>query len=424
MKQLKKLISTILAISMVFGLFVGSRMTANAAEMVKIEISYVYVDASGNNRIKIVNEYVPKGTIWKDFLASYVPCFESGKITNGHLANQWKEMYIQNWEVSIDDMKSSHYYDKEIKNFNQYEDAAYVTYYGYPSYYKHGNYSFEVFQGEERYDSGTGWDLLIPSAYTYGSEEAIAYAVTNIGIHKYIMDYINLPGATYTVKTPFGGIEGRWDTYLFSIKVSSLNGLAPTPTPVPQPTPNWQFGDVAENPGNWKYEAVKYVTEKGIMNGTAPNEFKPDDSLTRAMFATMLYRMAGQPAVTFTNKFPDVPANKWYSNAVIWASEKGIVSGYGDGRFGVNDSITREQIAKMLMEYGRVQGYNISQSADFSAFADAGSVSGWASGYMKWAVGSGMISGSQKHGKYYLNPKGNATRAESATMLKRFMEKY
>ena len=198
----------------------------------------------------------------------------------------------------------------------------------------------------------------------------------------------------------------------------------PEPTPTPEPSPNWTFNDVPQKTGNWKYEAVKYVTEKGIMNGTAPNEFKPDDSLTRAMFATMLYRMAGQPAVTFTNKFPDVPAGTWYSNAVIWASEKGIVGGYGDGRFGTNDFITREQIAKMLMQFGKVQGYDVSQSADFSTFADASSVSGWATSYMKWAVGSGMIGGKTINGKLCIAPKGNATRAESATMLMRFMEKY
>ena len=190
------------------------------------------------------------------------------------------------------------------------------------------------------------------------------------------------------------------------------------------PITEWPFIDLAVKPGNWKYEAVKYVYENGIMTGTKSNEFAPDEPLDRAMFATMLYRMAGQPTVTYTNKYPDVPEGKWYSNAVMWASEKGIVNGYSDGRFGTKDYITREQIAKMLMEYGRVQGYYVGQRADFSTFADAGKVSGWANDYMKWAVGSGMIGGSLKDGKYYLNPKGNATRAESATMLKRFMEKY
>jgi len=189
--------------------------------------------------------------------------------------------------------------------------------------------------------------------------------------------------------------------------------------------PSWQFVDVAYKLGNWKYEAVKYVYDNKIMNGVGDGtRFDPDAPLTREMFATVLYRMAGEPAVTYKRKFPDVPGGKWYSNAVIWASEQGIVSGYGSGNFGTGHYITREQIAKMFMEYGRMQGYDVSEKAAFSSFADAGKVSGWANDYMKWAVGSGMIGGSLKDGKYYLNPKGNATRAESATMLKRFMEKY
>lgn len=186
----------------------------------------------------------------------------------------------------------------------------------------------------------------------------------------------------------------------------------------------WQFSDVAYKPGNWKYEAVKYVSENGIMNGVGDGtRFDPDAPLTRSMFATMLYRMAGEPSVAYMGKYPDVPAGKWYSNAVIWASKQGIVNGYADGRFGTNDSITREQIAKMLNEYGKMQGYDVSQSADFTNFADAGAVSKWANGYMQWAVGSGMISGKEINGKKYLDPKGNATRAESATMLMRFLEK-
>ena len=181
----------------------------------------------------------------------------------------------------------------------------------------------------------------------------------------------------------------------------------PDPTPTPKPTPSWQFKDVAVKPGNWKYEAVKFVYDNGIMNGVGDGtSFDPDAPLTREMFATVLYRMAGEPSVTYTGKFPDVPRGKWYSNAVIWASEQGIVGGYGDGRFGTGDYITREQIAKMFMEYGRKQGNDVSHRADFSTFADAGKVSGWAKDYMKWAVGSGMIGGSMKDGKYYLNPKG------------------
>ena len=185
---------------------------------------------------------------------------------------------------------------------------------------------------------------------------------------------------------------------------------------------DWPFDDVAEKAGNWQYENVKYVYENGIMTGTAEDTFEPDASLTRAMFAVILYRLAGEPQVTYTNVFSDVGPGKWYSDAVIWAYNQGIVTGLKDGSYGIKDSITREQIAKMLMEYGIMQGYDVSQRADFSTFTDAGVVSKWAVDYMKWAVGSGIISGVRSNDKYYLNPRDNATRAECATMLKRAID--
>ncbi len=122
--------------------------------------------------------------------------------------------------------------------------------------------------------------------------------------------------------------------------------------------------------------------------------------------------------------FADVPSGTWYSDAVIWAYSKGIVSGFGNNLFGVKENITREQIARMLMEYARVMGYDISARAGLESFADQSSVSGWATEYVRWMVGSGMMSGTVKDGKYYLNPKGNAARDECASMLMRFIQKY
>ncbi len=153
--------------------------------------------------------------------------------------------------------------------------------------------------------------------------------------------------------------------------------------------------------------------------------FQPDEPLTRGMFATVLYRMAGNPAVTYENRFSDVADGIYYSDAVIWAYQNNIVNGYSDGTFGVNQFITREQIAKMLMEFADKQGYDITASADLSEFPDVAQVSGWAGRYMKWAVGSGMINGQKSNdGNSYLNARGNATRAECAAMLTRFMQNY
>ena len=186
------------------------------------------------------------------------------------------------------------------------------------------------------------------------------------------------------------------------------------------------FTDIEQN-NQWKHECVKYVWDNSIMNGIAGTTlFEPDSPLTRAMFATVLYRMAGEPDVNFAATFSDVEAEKWYSDAIIWANQKGIVQGLGDGSYGINHNITREQIAKMLYEYAKGIGYDISETQELSSFTDESEVSPWAVDYMKWATAVKMITGKPNDdGKTYrMDPKGEATRAECAAMLMRFENKY
>ncbi|MGN0329760.1 MAG: S-layer homology domain-containing protein, partial [Kineothrix sp.] len=197
--------------------------------------------------------------------------------------------------------------------------------------------------------------------------------------------------------------------------------------PTPTPPAKWIFEDVEEIPGHWKYENIKYVYEKNIMNGISGTKlFDPDAKLNRAMFATVLYRMAGSPEITFVNKFKDVKDGQYYSKAIIWANSKGIVEGYSNGNYGVQDNITREQIAKMLNLYAKVQNYDINDKKDLGSFTDADKVSGWATGFMQWATAVEMITGKpNEDGKTYrLDPKGQATRAECAKMLTMFSKKY
>ena len=187
----------------------------------------------------------------------------------------------------------------------------------------------------------------------------------------------------------------------------------------------WIFTDVAQD-GQWKHQSVKYVWDNSIMNGISGTTlFAPDDSLTRAMFATVLYRMAGRPTVEFTTKFSDVKAGQWYSDAIIWANQQGIVAGRGDGSYGIDQYITREQIAKMLYEYARVRGYDITARKELSFFTDEKEVSSWAVGYMQWATAVEMITGKPNTDETYrMDPKGQATRAECAAMLMRFENRY
>ena len=182
------------------------------------------------------------------------------------------------------------------------------------------------------------------------------------------------------------------------------------------------FTDVPLNSDNWKFKAVDYVNEAGVMTGVSDTLFSPDTALTRAQFASILYRMAGEPYVSHKNVFHDVPSGQWYSKAVIWAYDKKIVAGYSNGFFGIKDPITREQVARMLYLYSEWKGKDVSARANLSGFPDGGQVSGWAKSQVEWAVGMNMLSGKTVNGRLQLVPKGQATRAECASMISRYLE--
>ena len=177
------------------------------------------------------------------------------------------------------------------------------------------------------------------------------------------------------------------------------------------------FGDVAQDA--WYYDAVQYVYENGLMDGTGGGAFSPAATTTRGMVVTILYRLAGQPAVTGASGFTDVVAGQWYSDAVLWASANGIVSGYGNGSFGPGDTVTREQLAVILYRFAQTQGEDVTQTGALSTFTDGGDTAQWAQSAMSWAVGSGLISGK---GNGVLDPQGTATRAEVAAILARFCQ--
>ncbi len=151
------------------------------------------------------------------------------------------------------------------------------------------------------------------------------------------------------------------------------------------------FRDVSRS--DWFFDDVLYVYEHGMMNGTGADIFAPDATTTRAMVVTILYRLDGEPAVTENISFADVPAGQWYSNAINWAAANGIVSGYGNDKFGPDDTFTREQMAAILYRYASFKGYSVSDLANLTGYADAAGVSGWASTAMRWAVAKGLISG-------------------------------
>ena len=185
------------------------------------------------------------------------------------------------------------------------------------------------------------------------------------------------------------------------------------------------FADVDRETGSWYYDAVYDNFDKGIIQGVDPTHFEPLSSLTRAQFAIILHRMEKQPASEYSAKFADVEAGVWYTDAIMWASANGIVTGYADGsrRFGTGDKIVREQMAVMLYRYAKdYKKYDVSKAADFAHFTDAASVSAYAEEAVAWAVGNGILTGKDNGTK--LDPQGDASRAECAVIIQRFLEKY
>lgn len=169
---------------------------------------------------------------------------------------------------------------------------------------------------------------------------------------------------------------------------------------------------------DWYYDAVQYVYEKGMMTGTGATTFSPNNTTSRGMIVTILHRLDGTPSATGA-AFTDVPAGQWYTDAVAWASANEIVGGYGDGKFGPDDPITREQMATILYRYSRYKGYDTTVSGSLSGFPDAAKTSSYAADAMGWAVGTGLIAGMDDG---TLAPQGSATRAQAATIFMRYCE--
>ena len=177
------------------------------------------------------------------------------------------------------------------------------------------------------------------------------------------------------------------------------------------------FKDVSE--ADWFYEDVYFVASNGLFNGTDEYTFSPDAPMTRTMLVTVLYRLEGQPPAYGRSSFSDVRADQWYSDAVVWATNVGVVEGYSNGLFGTNDNVTREQMAAILYRYAKYKGYDISDSNSLVAYSDYKEISAYALKALQWSNAEGLITG---RGNGILAPTGTATRAEVAAIFHRFVE--
>lgn len=242
------------------------------------------------------------------------------------------------------------------------------------------------------WNSGTAAASSVLLDVTVGTELSSGASLT--AGHRYLAEQVTVITA---VSASSCGVEGQWKT--------TATGTAPVQLP---------FKDVTT--GDWYYDAVCFVVEKGLFNGTTTTTFEPNSEMNRAMLATVLYRIDGKPAVSGANPFVDVSAGEWYAPQVLWAYWAGVVTGTSATTFGPMETVTREQIAVLLYRYSIYRGYDVSARASVTGFSDYGRISTYALDGISWAVAEGLLVGSD--GK--LDPGSGATRAQVATILQRY----
>ena len=223
--------------------------------------------------------------------------------------------------------------------------------------------------------------------------------------------------------------DGEWGLYEVSTATGAaklLGKIGTTDTEIvglymiPTKEP-FIFRDVDES--EWYFSGVRYCYNTGLMNGMSLSTFEPMTSTSRAMVVTILYRSEGSPSVSGENPFDDVASGEWYTNAVVWAAQNGIVNGTDESIFEPDANITREQLAAILYRYAEYKGYP-REGVMLSGFSDADMVSEYALDAMSWAVGDGIINGTEDAFGKYLDPQGFANRAMIATILMRFVTNH
>lgn len=180
------------------------------------------------------------------------------------------------------------------------------------------------------------------------------------------------------------------------------------------------FRDVTKS--DWFYDDVRFANQNGLFNGVEKDLFAPEESMTRGMLVTVLWRLDGETAPKAATTFTDVDANAYYADAVAWAAESGIVNGIGGNKFDPEGNVTREQIAAILFRYASLKGVDTAARADLTAFPDAEKTSAYAHDALSWAVAAELVKGTKEGSTIYLDPQGSATRAQVAAILSRYAQ--
>ena len=272
-----------------------------------------------------------------------------------------------------------------------------------------GKYSYELTTSV-----GDHGSLTVDRYATEGDEVTITVTPDEA----YKLDDLSVTAGGKEVALTAGG-DGTFSFTMPSadVKISATFAEDPDWTEPEEPATDVSdiFLDIAANA--WYKDAVQYAYAGGLMTGVSANEFAPEATTTRAMIVSMLARLEGVESAESAG-FTDVAADDWYATAVNWAAASGITSGTGDGTFQPNTAITREQMAAILMNYAQYKGQDVSARATLDTYNDATAISSWANDVMSWAVAEGLLTGVTND---QLQPQGNATRAQVAAILERFL---
>ena len=290
----------------------------------------------------------------------------------------------------------------------------------------------------ERLPSANAENLLAGSVEDLTAERLAAASVLEVGITSGSKTVTTFGGRSVTLLLPVDDAVGFRVGETYSVYLNDGNGTPQALTGqcrsmrgslwievtaskmgtfVVVPPLNLPFTDVQE--GDWFYDAVAYAYTNELFNGTSATTFSPNGTMTRSMLVTVLWRMEGAPTANSANPFADVAAGTWYTDAVVWANDAGIVNGTSATTFDPDGSVTREQIATILYRYAKIKGWDISGASSLGTFLDGAQVSDWAARAMEWTYAEGLITG--KNGGR-LDPQGQASRAEVATILMRLLE--
>ena len=270
-------------------------------------------------------------------------------------------------------------------------------------------------------DDSTGGEVSASKKLAYSGDTITITVVPDAGYELTKLTVTDSHGNAVSV-TKISDSKYTFKMLGYDVKIDAVFAKTDTTCPGGSSCPMYPYTDLYTS--LWYHDGIHYCIEHGLMIGTGTNIFEPNIATSRAMIVTILWRLEGSPIVNYAMDFEDVTADQWYTEAIRWAASEKIVEGYGDGKFGTNDAITREQMVTIMFRYAKYKGYDVSvgKNTNILSYDDAFDVAEWAIPAMQWACGSGMIQGIADGNQMNLAPQGNATRAQAAAILQRYCE--